>query len=100
MSLERRRVEDQHLTGWRAVTCWLAQRASEAWDWIDKRDIDKHAISLAILIGTVKITAWSMHFAEHGDRPGLEVAAIIGAVVAPYMALQAAALAFYFRARQ
>lgn len=97
MSIEARRAEDQH--GWRLITCWLARRLSEAWDWIDKRDIDKHAVSLAILYGTAKVTTWGMRFAEHGDRPGLEVAAIIGAVFAPYMALQAAAIAWYFRAR-
>lgn len=100
MTVQRRRLEDQNLTGWRAATCWIAQRASEFWEWVDKRDLDKHLVSLFILAGTVKITSWAMDFAENGDRPGLEVAAIIGAVVAPYMALQAAAVAFYFRARQ
>lgn len=92
--IERRRADD---SGW---LCWVAQRCSQAWDWIDKRDIDKHLVSLAILTGTVFITRWAMRYAEHGDRPGLEVAAIIAAVSAPYMALQAAAIAFYFRARQ
>ena len=90
---EQRRATD------RGVLCWLAARASQAWDWIDARDIDKHAVSLAILYGTAIVTRWAMRFAEHGDRPGLEVAAIIGAVVAPYMALQAAAIAWYFKAR-
>jgi len=47
----------------------------------------------------VQIVNWAMRFAEHGDRPGLEIAAIIGAVVAPYMALQGAALKWYFDAR-
>ena len=92
--IEQRRGEDR---GW---LCWVAMRCSQAWDWIDKRAIDKHAVSLAILYGTVKITSWSMHFSENGDRPGLEIAAIIAAVGAPYMALQAAAIAFYFRSRQ
>lgn len=95
--IEQRRAED--LRGWRAVTCWLARRASEFWDWVDKRDLDKHAVSLAVLYGTVKITAWAMQYATKADRPGLEVAAIIAAVSAPYMALQAAAIAFYFKAR-
>lgn len=94
MSIEQRRSDDQ---GW---LCWLASRLSQAWDWIDKRDIDKHAVSLAILSGTIFITHWAMGYAERGDRPGLEVAAIIAAVLAPYSALQAAAIAFYFRARQ
>jgi hypothetical protein len=82
----RRRSEDQGL-----ITRW--------WDWIDDRDIDKHAVSLVILYGTWAITRWAMNFAETGNRPGLEVAAIIGAVVAPYMALQGAAIKFYFAAR-
>jgi len=74
-------------------------RFSQAWDWIDKRDIDKHTVSIFIMYGTYEITRWAMRYAEHGDRPGTEVAFIIGAVAGPYMALQAAALKWYFDAR-
>ena len=95
--IESRRAEDKE--GLARFTCWLAQRLSEMWDFIDKRDIDKHAVSLAILYGTAIVTKWAMGFAEHGDRPGLEVAAIIAAVFAPYMALQGAAISWYFKAR-
>ncbi len=92
--IEQRRGED---TG---VWCWIAQRCSQGWDWIDKRQIDKHAVSLAILYGTVKITGWAMEYAAtHGEKSGIEAAAIIAAVSAPYMAMQAAAIAFYFKAR-
>lgn len=94
MTLEMRRSEDI------GILCWLAMRASQTWDWIDNRDIDKYAVSLVILAGTSLVTRWAMRYAEHADRPGLEVAAIIAAVLAPYMALQAAAIAWYFRARQ
>lgn len=83
--------------GW---LCWTARRAGQFWDFVDKRDIDKMLVSVVVLTGTVYVTHWAMRFAEHGDRPGLEVAAIIAAVSAPYMALQAAAISFYFRARQ
>ena len=70
------------------------------WDWIDQRDIDKHTLSIGILWGTVKLTEWAMVFASaNASRPGLEVAAIIGAVTAPYMALQAAAIKFHFDSR-
>ena len=91
---ERRRATDE---GW---MCQIALRASQGWDWIDRRAVDKHFVTMAILYGTIKITAWAMHFATHGDRPGIEVAAIIGAVGAPYMALQAAAVKWYFEARK
>lgn len=70
------------------------------WDWIDKRQIDKHALSVAIFYGTIRLTEWAMAFAEgHPAKPGVELAAIIAAVTAPYMALQAAAVKFYFDAR-
>jgi hypothetical protein len=91
---ENRRASDQ------GFMCQVARRASQFWDWIDNRNIDKHAVSLAILWGTIDIMKWAMHFAETHERlQGLEMAAIIGAVGGPYMALQAAAIKFYFEAR-
>jgi hypothetical protein len=83
----RRRSED---AGW----------ITRFYDWVDDRQIDKHLVSVVILFGTVIVTKWAMHFAEEGNRPGLEVAAIIAAVTGPYCALQAAAISFYFRSRQ
>lgn len=81
--------------------CTLALRAGQFWDFVDKRDIDKHLISLAILVGTVIVTRWGMWFAENiTGYTGTEVAMLIAAVLAPYMAMQAAALKFYFEARQ
>lgn len=74
---------------------WLTR----GWDWIDERQIDKHGVSLVVLYGTVTITRWAMSFGESSARPGLEIAAIIAAVTTPYSLLQAAAIAFYFKAR-
>ena len=92
--IQRRRRNDD---GW---LCWLAARCSQGWDWIDKRQIDAHIVSAIVLYGTIKITHWAMRFAEHGDRPGIEVAAIIGAVMIPWSALQAAAIKFVFDTRR
>lgn len=72
---------------------------TRVWDWIDSRDIDKHVVSIAVMIGTYNVTHWAMWFASNSTRPGIEVAAIIGAVLAPYSVLQAAALKWYFEAR-
>ena len=70
------------------------------WDWVDKRQIDKHALTMGVFWSTVKLTEWAMVFAAaHADKPGIEIAAIIAAVTAPYMALQAAAIKYYFEAR-
>lgn len=76
---------------------WLTR----LWDWIDERDIDKHVISVAIMYGTVKVTEWSMAYAStpQPDASSVGIAAIIAAVTGPYMALQAAAIKFYFDAR-
>lgn len=83
----RRRSED---SGW----------VTRFYDWIDQRQVDKHFVSLAILFGTIRITEWAMSYASGSARPGLEIAAIIAAVTAPYMALQAAAVGFYFNYRK
>lgn len=90
----RRRAADR---GW---LCWVALRLTDLWDWIDNRDLDKHAVSITILIGTANVTSWAFQFAEtHMDKSGAELALVIAAVTAPYMALQAAAISFYFKAR-
>lgn len=72
------------------------------WNWVDERDIDKHVVSIMIMWGTVKITSWAMAYADsHSDvGNGMGIAAIIAAVSGPYMALQAAAIKFYFDARK
>lgn len=96
MTIRHRRRDD------RGLLCWLAMRCSQLWDWIDKRDIDKHLVSVLILYGTWVVTRWAMAFANDvnlSQRNGIESAALIAAVTAPYMALQAAAIAFYFKAR-
>jgi len=80
------------------VAAWLKR----LWDFIDERDIDKHFVSLAILWGTWKLTEWGMQYASlvfTTQKSGLEIAAVVAAVTAPYMALQAAAIHFYFSAR-
>jgi hypothetical protein len=52
------------------------------------------------MFGTIKLTDWAMSFASKSDGTGVEIAAIIASVTAPYMALQAAAIKFYFDARK
>ena len=85
----------------KGVLCWIAARASDFWDFIDKRQIDTYAISVAILWGTVKIVEWAMHYANtHADKNGVEVAAVVAAVMTPYSLLQGAAVKFLFDARQ
>jgi hypothetical protein len=84
----------------KGLLCWVALRFADLWDWIDKRDIDKHLVTVFIMFGTWKLTEWAMGYAmSQHMKTGVEVAAIIAAVTAPYMALQAAAIAFYFKAR-
>lgn len=96
-----RRQTDRLIGAFHAADTAASSVLQRFWEWVDKRDVDKHVISIAILLGTIKITAWAMTFAEtHTEKTGIEAAAIIAAVLAPYMALQSAAVAFYFKARQ
>ncbi len=80
--------------------CWLALRMSELWDFIDRRDIDKHTVSVCIMAGTYRLTEWAMNYAAlNPDKTGSEIALIITAVTGPYMLLQTAAVGFYFKSR-
>lgn len=91
----QRRREDK---GWVAI---VGAHASQLWDWIDKRQIDAYVVSVIILYGTVEIMRWAMLYADaHHVKSGLEIAAIIAAVVMPYTALQGAAIKFLFEARK
>jgi len=81
--------------------CRVALRTHQFWNWVDERQIDAHLYSLAILYGTYFAMRWCMHYADlNAGRPGLEVAAVIGAVMAPVSVLQSAAIKFLFEARQ
>ncbi len=69
------------------------------WDWIDSRAIVRRASVVVCLYLTIvqPIAAWQ--FAQLKLYPGLEVAAIIAAVLTPLAALQGAVLKFYFDVR-
>lgn len=80
--------------------CVVARRFGDFWDFIDKRQIDVHCMSWATFAGTAWIINWATHFVvNHPDKSGLEVAAIIGAVMLPWTPLQAAVINWYFKAR-
>lgn len=75
---------------------WL----SRFWDWFDYRDVDKHIIAIVTMMMTYFIVKWSMSFAEaNAAKSSMDIAAVLGVINAPYMALQAAVLKFYFEAR-
>jgi hypothetical protein len=83
--------------GW---LCWVALRLADLWDFIDKREIDKHAISATVLWFSFRITEWAMQFVStHPEKSGVEAAAVIAAVLLPWSGVQAGAIAWVFKAR-
>lgn len=72
---------------------------SSCWDFIDKRDIDKHAVAWAVLAVTIKLMLWSISFASTSPRSGSEIAEILAAVWGPWNIVQAGVIAWYFNAR-
>ncbi len=78
---------------------WLSQ-LTRFWDWVDERQIDKHAVSLVILAGTWRLTNWAIDYvAANPIHSGADIALVVAAVTGPYMVLQAAAIGFYFSSR-
>lgn len=83
-------------SGWRAVTCWIAQRLSEAWDWVDKRNIDLHAVLAVALWMTIRTVEWALDYATiYSEKPELAVGSTIAAVLTPVGLMQAALFKFY-----
>lgn len=92
---EHRRRDD------RGVLCTIALRASQFFDWVDRRQIDAYAVSFIILWGTIRITEWAMGYANaHPEKSGVETGAIIASIMVPWSGLQGAAIKFLFDVRQ
>lgn len=64
----------------------------------DEGNWGRKAVSYATLIATGRALYWAIEFASNSTRPGIEVAAIIAAVVAPLGIVQGAVAKFYFEA--
>lgn len=93
-----RRSEDKQ--GVARVLCWTARRLSEFWDFIDQRQIDVHLVCWAFLALTGYVVFWAMEYVWlHPDKPGLEVAAIVGAVTLPLTWIMPKIIEQYFKAR-
>lgn len=84
----------------RGLLCRIAARAGQFFDFVDDRQLDCWAVTIFTGIVTWKLTDWGMDFALKGDRPGLEVAAILAAIGGPWALLQGACVKFVFDARK
>lgn len=84
----------------RGAWCWFAQRFSEAWDFIDKRDIDKHVVAWIVLYVTVYLLDWTLDYIyAHPDKSGVDLGLVVAAYMVPWSAVQAAVIKWYFEAR-
>lgn len=88
---------------------------SKFWDFVDERDIDKHLTAIIICVfflwAAVDITRWGYAFATNWLEAakagkaisGMEVAAVIAAILGPWGIIASAVIPttinFYFKAR-
>ena len=97
---KKRELAEQRLASREAIVKAVLGMFSYVWDWIESRNVDKHAVTMFTLYYMVYLIMWAERFAAaNSSKSGLEVAAIIAAVHAPYMALQTFGLRFYFNDR-
>ena len=94
IKIRQRRATD---LGW---LCWTAQRASEAWDFIDERQLIRRGAFIWTLAFTGRFAIWTMDYAWHSNQTGSEIALVIGAVWAPWTLFQGAVFKFYDQAQQ
>ena len=97
---KKRELAAQRLAYREAIVKAVLDIFSYIWDWVESRKIDKHVVTAFTLYYMVYLIMWAERFASaNSGKSGLEVAAIIAAVHAPYMALQTFVLRFYFNDR-
>ena len=69
------------------------------YDVINEQGVIRRVVLLFTLYMTWTCTQWAQGFATSSPRPGMDIAAIIAAVTAPMMALQAFAFKHYLESR-
>lgn len=94
MSEKLRRAEDRSS---RAIAAQAMKSTSRTfWDWVEHHHIDSLAVIVVTLFLTWDVIQWAMAFAdEHYSVEGVQIAAIIGAVLTPWGLMQAALFKFY-----
>jgi hypothetical protein len=84
----------------RGMLCWIALRISQAWDFIDDRQVIRRAAFLWMLYLTGVLLHWSIDYAWHSKQEGTHIAAVIAAVWTPWTLLQGAIFKFYDQAQE
>lgn len=91
-----RRRTDRAFSAWWAVHHVIQSLSATVWNFIDNRSVVRRAAFIWVLWMTSVVIYWAMDFAaDHPDMDGLKMAAILGAVLTPWSAMQAAIFKFY-----
>lgn len=67
-------------------------------DFLDNRAVFRRLAFVVVLVGTVRITAWAIEFAQlwlASNKSGADVGIVIAAVTGPFTALQTMVIKFY-----
>ncbi len=70
--------------------------SATVWNFVDNRAVVRRVAFVWVLWMTSEVIYWAMDFAgDHPEMDGLKLAAILGAVLTPWSAMQAAIFKFY-----
>lgn len=95
-AIPRRRQADRGFSVWWAVHHVIQAVSATLWNFIDNRAVIRRVAFVWVLWMTSIVIYWAMDFADdHPDMDGLKMAAILGAVLTPWSAMQAAIFKFY-----
>lgn len=95
-AIPRRRQADRGFSVWWAVHHAIQAVSATLWNFIDNRAVIRRVAFVWVLWMTSIVIYWAMDFADdHPDMDGLKMAAILGAVLTPWSAMQAAIFKFY-----
>lgn len=83
----------------RSTDIWVG-KLSAFFDWFDNRDIDKHLMVWATFAVTCYLMYWVTEYVwAHSDKSGLDVGAVVAALLLPWTPVQAKVIDWYFKVR-
>lgn len=93
-------MSNHRRAGDKGIWCVVAHRFSLLWDFIDKRDIDKHLMAWATFYITIYLVDWTLDYIyQHPEKSGAELGMVVAAYMVPWNLTQAVVIKWYYESR-
>jgi len=79
----------------------MLNKLAALWDWVDQRDIDKHALAIATFWYTIYLIDWVLEYVfTNPTKSGVEVGLVVAAILLPWTPVQGYVFKWYFERKE